>query len=62
MVVHDLDRATPAIIIDTAAGGMKSYGKYPVASFPVLDAYLRQHYRPDGVIDGAVLYRRKGGV
>ena len=62
MVVHDLDRTTPAIIIDTAAGGMKSYGKYPVASFPVLDAYLRQHYRPDGVVDGAVLFRRRDGV
>ncbi len=58
MVVHDLDTNRPAIIVDTAAGGMKSYGKYPVASFPVFAAYLANHYRAEGSVDGAVLYRR----
>jgi hypothetical protein len=58
MVVHDLDANRPAVIVDTAAGKMKSYGKFPVESFPVLASYLRAHYRADGEVDGAVLYRR----
>jgi hypothetical protein len=61
MVVHDLDAHRPAMIVDTAAGGMKSYGKFPVQSFPVLAAYLADHYRPDGVVGGAVLYQRRDG-
>jgi hypothetical protein len=58
MVVHDLDDNRPAVIVDTAAGAMKSYGKFPIASFPVLADYIRAHYRADGAVDGAVLYRR----
>lgn len=59
MVVHDLDAERPALILDTAAGAMKSYGKYPIASFPVLAAYLAEHYVADGSVQGAVLYRRR---
>jgi hypothetical protein len=58
LVVHDLDANRPALIVDTAAGGMKSYGKFPIASFPVLADYLRLHYRAAGVSEGAILYRR----
>ncbi len=60
MVVRDLDTLRPAVIVDTAAGGMKSYGKFPVASFPVLAAYLHDHYRPDAIVEGAVLDVRSG--
>jgi hypothetical protein len=58
LVVRDLDAHRPRLIVDTAAGAMKSYGKYPVASFPVLASYLAAHYRADGAVLGAVLYRR----
>ncbi len=58
MVVHDLDEERPTVIVDTAAAGMKSYGKYPVATFPVLARYLAAHYRLDGNVLGASLYRR----
>ncbi len=58
LVVRDLDGNRPAVIVDTAAGGMKSYGKFPIASFPVFAAYLKAHYRPDGAVAGAVLYQR----
>lgn len=58
LVIRDLDANRPRVIVDTAAGGMKSYGKFPVASFPALAGYLEDHYRPDGAVDGAVLYRR----
>jgi hypothetical protein len=59
MVVRDLDANKPAVIVDTAAGGMKGYGKFPVASFPVLAAYLGEHYERDGEVLGALLYRRR---
>ena len=58
LVVHDLDANRPAVIVDTAAGGMKSYGKFPVRSFPTFAEYLAAHYRAVGTVDGAVLYRR----
>jgi hypothetical protein len=58
LVVEDLDAHRPEVIVDTSAGGMKSYGKYPVASFPALEAYLAAHYRADGAAEGATLYRR----
>lgn len=62
MVVADLEKNRPAIIVDTAAGQMKSYGKFPIDSFPVLSAYLKVHYQPEGVVLGAVLLRRTDGA
>jgi hypothetical protein len=61
-VVSDLESKRPALVIDTAAAGMKSYGKFPVKSFPVLDDYLSTHYRPDGVVEGVVFYRRVDSI
>ncbi|MFI5300980.1 MAG: hypothetical protein ACHREM_23100, partial [Polyangiales bacterium] len=57
-VVADLDARRPTIVVDTAAAGLKSYGKFPIARYPVLAQYLAAHYRVDGVVDGATLYRR----
>jgi hypothetical protein len=58
LVLRDLDANRPALVIDTAAGGMKSYGKFPIDSFPPLSDYLKVHYQRDGVVEGAVLLRR----
>jgi hypothetical protein len=58
MVVADLDARQPALVLDTAAAGMKSYGKFPVSSFPVLARYLETHYRIEGTVNGVVFYRR----
>ncbi len=58
MVVADLDARRPALVLDTAAAGMKSYGKFPVRSFPVLARYLDTHYRIEGSVNGVVFYRR----
>lgn len=58
MVVADLDAHRPTLVLDTAAAGMKSYGKFPVASFPVLARYLQTHYRIEGSVNGVVFYRR----
>jgi hypothetical protein len=61
-VVSDLESRRPALVIDTAAAGMKSYGKFPIKDFPVLEDYLTAHYRPDGVVDGVVFYRRVDSI
>jgi len=58
MVVADLDDRRPTLVLDTAAAGMKSYGKFPVGSFPVLARYLGTHYRIEGTVNGVVFYRR----
>lgn len=62
MVVADLDTHRPALVLDTAAASMKSYGKFPVSSFPVLARYLETHYRIEGSVNGVVFYRRIGST
>jgi hypothetical protein len=47
------------LVLDTAAAGLKSYGKFPIAAFPPLADYLAAHYLPEGSISGVVLYRRR---
>jgi hypothetical protein len=59
LVLRDLDRNRPALVLDTAAAGLKSYGKFPIAAFPPLADYLAAHYLPEGSISGVVLYRRR---
>ena len=58
LALHDLQVHPPALIVDTAAAGLKSYGKYPIAAYPVLAETLRQHYTRVGRVDGVVLWRR----
>ena len=59
LVLRDLDRNRPTLVLDTAAAGLKSYGKFPIAAFPPLADYLAAHYLPEGSISGVVLYRRR---
>lgn len=59
LVLQDLDRNRPALVLDTAAAGLKSYGKFPIARFPLLESYLAAHYAPEGSVSGVVLYRRR---
>jgi hypothetical protein len=59
MAIGDLMNQRPVVIVDTAAGGMKSYGKFPISSFPAFARVLADSYERDGEILGAVLYRRK---
>jgi hypothetical protein len=59
MLFDDLERRRPTLFVDAAAAGWDGYGKYPIARYPRLQAYLDQHYRPVEVIEGVVLYRRQ---
>ena len=58
LLMTDLEVKRPVWILDTASAGWKGYGKFPIARYPELAAYLGSYYRAKGAIQGAVLYRR----
>jgi hypothetical protein len=58
MLFEDLERRRPALFVDAAAAGWDGYGKYPLARYPNLRAYVDQNYRQVDVRAGVVLYRR----
>jgi hypothetical protein len=58
MLFADLERRRPALFVDAAAASWDGYGKYPLARYPRLRAYVDQHYRPVEVSAGVVMYRR----
>ena len=58
MLFGDLERRRPALFVDAAAAGWDGYGKYPLARYPRMRAYVDAHYRPVDEPAGVVLYRR----
>ena len=58
MLFDDLERRRPPLLVDAAAAGWDGYGKYPLARYPRLRAYVDQHYRPVETDAGVTLYRR----
>lgn len=58
LLLDDLDKRRPELILDTAAAGWKGYGKYQLSRYPQFASYVVSHYRLVSRIDGAVLYRR----
>jgi hypothetical protein len=58
MLFADLEQRRPALFVDAAAAGWDGYGKYPLARYPRLRAYVDRTYRPVDVRAGVVLYRR----
>jgi len=61
LALEDLDQKKPALVLDTAAAGIKSYGKFPISAYPAFARYLDLHYRPEGAVEGVVVYRRREG-
>jgi hypothetical protein len=58
MLFADLERRRPALFVDAAAAGWDGYGRYPIARYPRLRAYVDLHYQPVEVRANVVLYRR----
>jgi hypothetical protein len=58
LVFQDFSTNRPALVLDTAPAGIKSYGKFPISKFPKFAEYLAAHYRPEGDLEGVVVYRR----
>jgi hypothetical protein len=61
LALQDLDQKKPALVLDTAAAGIKSYGKFPISAYPAFARYLDLHYRSEGAVEGVVVYRRREG-
>jgi hypothetical protein len=58
MLLEDLERRRPSLFIDAAAAGWDGYGKYPLARYTRLRAYVERRYRPVETVAGVVVYRR----
>ncbi len=53
MLEHDLQDRRPRLFVDTSPGNIGSYGKYPTAKYPRLQAILDRDYVSIGQIAGA---------
>ena len=58
LLAVDFATRPPMLVLDTAAAGYKSYGKYPVEHYPALASALAAKYRIAARIDGIVVWRR----
>jgi hypothetical protein len=59
LLLEDLERRRPRVFVDTAAGAVKGYGRFPLARYPSLAAYVAAHYAPSAVVDGVVIHVRR---
>lgn len=53
MLERDLEDRRPRLFVDTSPGNIASYGKFPPAKYPRLEAILERDYVSIGQIAGA---------
>jgi hypothetical protein len=58
MLLDDLDRRQPRLLVDLAPAGWNSYDRFPISRYPRLERYVRAHYRERARVDGVVVYQR----
>ncbi|MBY0425339.1 MAG: hypothetical protein K2Q22_06860 [Cytophagales bacterium] len=62
-LLSDLNRHFPAYIIDSSPANYYFYGKYPLSTFPELEAFIKKNYRREPIENSktysAHLYCRK---
>lgn len=58
MLEADLRDRQPALFVDTSAGNIAAYGKFPPVRYPRLQAILDRDYRPIGEVAGARVFAR----
>jgi hypothetical protein len=61
-LVGDLERSRPAFVVDTAPSGLHGWGRFPLADFPRLEAFVKGGYDAVAVVDSVWLWRRRGCV
>jgi hypothetical protein len=59
LLMLDLERNPPAIIVDASPSGFHDWDRYPLRSFPELDALVSARYRLLGRVDGFDVYGRE---
>jgi len=61
LLLADLDRERPLLIVDTSGNERYEYGNFPLGRFPTLWAYVSEHYRLAATVDLCPIYRRREG-
>jgi hypothetical protein len=56
----DLKGNPPLLIVDTAPAGWSDFSKYPMSSYPTLQAFVTARYHVTATVDGVVIYTRNG--
>lgn len=51
LLIAELEASRPPLIVDTAVGDHRYYGKYPIAAFPWLQDFLDRRYVRVGIVD-----------
>lgn len=59
LLLDDLERRRPELLVDAAAGGLDRWGGHELARYPRLWAIVTHDYRPAGQVAGVTIYRRK---
>jgi hypothetical protein len=59
MLMADLQRHPPEIIIDTSPAGFHRWDRFPLKDFPQLHDFIRERYRLEGDVEGFHVYERK---
>ncbi len=54
----DLERNSPAIVVDTSTADIHHWSLFPLRIVPEIDRYVRDHYRLEATPAGAAVYRR----
>ncbi len=60
LLMQDLIKNRPTVIVDTSPGNYRGYAKYPIHDFPPLDEYIKNYYELSRDIvagDGRLLFR-----
>jgi hypothetical protein len=61
LLLGDLDRTPPALIVDAAAGGLDHMQEEPLSRQGRLSAWLNAHYRRTVSVAGMPIYERRSG-
>ena len=59
MLMDDLNKYQPKLILDTSIDNFSGYSKYPIKDFSIIKKYLSVHYYYENTIDGIGFYRLK---
>lgn len=59
MLISDLSRRPPALIVDMSGTGIRGYGTYPINAFDKLGALAEREYQIVAVINGARVLTKK---
>ena len=59
-LLEDLAASRPRHIVDTAPADLNHWARFDLAHFPELEALIERDYIQESVVDGAVIYVRRG--